>query len=361
MKLTNQNLTSVKLNTIKSDLTDFRDKTEERKDRESEEFEQLKFSIRTHGVVTPIHLAETSKGLELIDGRRRILAARQLGLVEVPAIIIQGKTEQDLAVVTLIQNLHRKNLNDIEKARGTAKLFKLHGYDLKTVIGYVKTLHNLKTQGKTPEIKDKKFMAVFESLGFEPNTLYEWLKWESHLKDGVLEYAQKRGLDSHKKTILTHSALSNHPQIQKMLVDDIADSDINVKRARTIVQKTAGELESGAIYRDERGHYHGGIADNRQTGIITEKPEIAKSALTNYLDIMGGCHDMLKLLTGHTITRGEFEYSNKTIEYSEQYRKDIVNAIDERSAVALINRLGILSKAVASLYEHLERRYPSSS
>jgi outer membrane protein OmpA-like peptidoglycan-associated protein len=55
-------------------------------------------SIRTHGVLQPILACKTDSGYETIDGRRRLQAARALGLRTIPAFII-NKPQADAAVL----------------------------------------------------------------------------------------------------------------------------------------------------------------------------------------------------------------------------------------------------------------------
>lgn len=87
-------------------------------------FEELVASVRENGVKTPIvvryipHL-EGSPPLkyELIAGERRLLAAKEAGLPEIPAIIRQA-TQGEAMIEQLIENLLRDDLDPIEEARG---------------------------------------------------------------------------------------------------------------------------------------------------------------------------------------------------------------------------------------------------
>jgi len=62
--------------------------------------------IRAEGILTPVVLERDGSGYTVIDGRRRIAAARALGIEKVPATIIEShEKETDLLGVML--NLHR--------------------------------------------------------------------------------------------------------------------------------------------------------------------------------------------------------------------------------------------------------------
>ena len=57
----------------------------------------------------------------------------------------------------------------------------------------------------------------------------------------------------------------------------------------------------------------------------------------------------MKYLTGHQLTQGEWNYTKDHINYSAQYRIDIVKNLDSRSIVALVAQLKILSYALDAL------------
>lgn len=59
-------------------------------------------------------------------GERRLLACRRLGYEEVPAVITTAP-EANAAVLTLIENLHRQDLNCFEEAEGIYALMKESG------------------------------------------------------------------------------------------------------------------------------------------------------------------------------------------------------------------------------------------
>lgn len=68
-------------------------------------------------VVRPLDApTESGQHYELIAGERRLRAARLAALKEIPAIIKRA-TDQQLLVLSLVENLHREDLNPIEKAR----------------------------------------------------------------------------------------------------------------------------------------------------------------------------------------------------------------------------------------------------
>jgi ParB family chromosome partitioning protein len=73
-------------------------------------------SIRQNGILQPLTVRKNRNGrYELIAGERRLRAARIAGLSQVPAIILQTD-EKDSAVLALLENLQREDLNFFEQA-----------------------------------------------------------------------------------------------------------------------------------------------------------------------------------------------------------------------------------------------------
>ena len=76
---------------------------------------ELAESIKEHGVLSPILVRPQGKKYEIIAGERRFKAARQAGLKEVPAII-KNVSNGDARIISLIENIQREDLNDIDRA-----------------------------------------------------------------------------------------------------------------------------------------------------------------------------------------------------------------------------------------------------
>ena len=95
-----------------------------RTDFNPDELESLAESIRVQGVLQPIlvrsHPTEPHR-YQIVAGERRFRAATQAGLNEIPAIS-REMDDSDTAVVALVENLQRQDLNAIEEAEGYQRL-----------------------------------------------------------------------------------------------------------------------------------------------------------------------------------------------------------------------------------------------
>jgi len=81
-----------------------------------DELEDLAQSIRANGLIQPIIVRQSGDVYELIAGERRCRAAKLASLTTIPALVRKATDEQMLEL-SLVENIHRSNLNSIERAK----------------------------------------------------------------------------------------------------------------------------------------------------------------------------------------------------------------------------------------------------
>lgn len=86
-----------------------------RKEFDQEEIAELAKSIELHGVLQPMVVRPHDGRYQLVAGERRMLACRSLNWAEVPVRIVHIDDRQ-MAEVAMVENLHRRDLNPLEKA-----------------------------------------------------------------------------------------------------------------------------------------------------------------------------------------------------------------------------------------------------
>jgi ParB family transcriptional regulator, chromosome partitioning protein len=87
-----------------------------------ESLAELANSLKTHGLIQPILVEETSDGYYLIvAGERRFRAAAMAGLSEVP-VIVRSYTPEKRLEISLIENVQREDLNPVEEAEAYRSL-----------------------------------------------------------------------------------------------------------------------------------------------------------------------------------------------------------------------------------------------
>jgi len=121
-----------------------------RRDFDAEEIAALAQSLQSHGLLQPILVRRIETGYQLIAGERRLRAARQAGWLDIPARIVDFD-DQQVFEATMIENLHRTDLNPIEKARSfrdylqrfgvtQEELARRLGLDRSTVTNFIRLL-----------------------------------------------------------------------------------------------------------------------------------------------------------------------------------------------------------------------------
>jgi ParB family chromosome partitioning protein len=111
----NNNVNLISINSIKPN-TD-----QPRKNFDEEKIKNLAESIKEHGIIQPLVLMKKDDNYVIVAGERRWRAAKNIGLTEIPAVIMD-LTDKELLEVSLIENIQREDLNPIEEALAYKKL-----------------------------------------------------------------------------------------------------------------------------------------------------------------------------------------------------------------------------------------------
>lgn len=98
-----------------------------RKEFDKGALQDLAISIMEYGLMQPITVRQTGPfDYELIAGERRLTACKNLGMAYIPAIVMTVSVT-DSAVLALVENIQRENLNFIEEAEAFSALIQEHG------------------------------------------------------------------------------------------------------------------------------------------------------------------------------------------------------------------------------------------
>lgn len=89
---------------------------------------ELVDSIKRHGVITPLIVTPTPDGqYMIIAGERRYRAAKLAGLISVP-VCVREYTDEQIAEISIIENIQREDLNPMEFAFAVKELIDNFGY-----------------------------------------------------------------------------------------------------------------------------------------------------------------------------------------------------------------------------------------
>ncbi len=94
---------------------------------DQQELSDLAHSIQANGLIQPIIVRPAGAKFELIAGERRFRAAQLAAMTTIPAIIRQA-TDEQLLEMALVENIHRTNLNPIERAKAYQNYIKTFSF-----------------------------------------------------------------------------------------------------------------------------------------------------------------------------------------------------------------------------------------
>ena len=101
---------------------------------------ELVASVKEHGIITPLLVRPIGSNgearYELVAGHRRLRAAREAKLEEVP-VYARAMTNEEVAACRMVENLQRKDLHPLEEARGFDDLIQQHHYGIDEIAGSV--------------------------------------------------------------------------------------------------------------------------------------------------------------------------------------------------------------------------------
>ena len=175
------------------------------------ELAELAASIRQNGIIQPLIVTRSTQAGQfiLIAGERRLLAARQAGLANVP-IIIREATDQQRLELALIENVQRSDLSPLEAAEAYRHLtedFKLSHDEIALRVG-------------------KSRVAVTNTLRL--------LKLPATVQQAL---AQNQISEGHARALL---ALPS-PQAQAAALQTILKHGLNVRQTEELVRKLSGQ------------------------------------------------------------------------------------------------------------------------
>lgn len=244
-----------------------------------EEIQQLANTIKEVGLLQPISVRKKGKTYQIVSGERRWRACQFAGLKEIPAII-KDVDDSRLMIESLIENVHRKDLEPLEKARGLAEVYRLGGFEsrlaerLKRVDSIVSQTETYK--GVELSEEDLRIKKIADMIGLSYDYQYRLLtqlrltpeeqKRVSELKLGYEETA----------TIAT----IERPEIRKKVIEIApALKRAEVKKVSKLVKKAPEPVVEAVLERKVSPEVAEEIAKIEKPEIMKEALEIAKKGV----------------------------------------------------------------------------------
>nr|MCR5734693.1 ParB/RepB/Spo0J family partition protein [Lachnospiraceae bacterium] len=197
-----------------------------RKTFDEDKLQELSDSIRQKGILEPLLVTDKGSYYMIISGERRWRAAKIAGLKEIP-VIIKDFTDQEIAEISIIENIQRDDLNPIEEAKAFKQLIDV--YDLK--------------QDELADRLSKSRSAITNSMRL--------LRLDERVQDLLIHESISSG---HARALL---AIEKGDE-QFKLAQDIMDKDLSVREIEKEVKrlknpkekKDKKKIELEVIYRD---------------------------------------------------------------------------------------------------------------
>lgn len=182
-----------------------------RRDFNKKSLEELSQSIKSYGVIQPISVRQIKEdSYELIAGERRLRASIMAELGEIPALIVEYR-DKDSAIVALVENLQREDLNFIEEAEGYENLIMDHGF----------------TQREIAEKIGKSQSTIANKLRL--------LKLSDNIKKDLIE---KELTERHGRSLLKLP----DDELRRKVLEKIIKSELNVSKTEALVNGILQDL-----------------------------------------------------------------------------------------------------------------------
>jgi ParB family chromosome partitioning protein len=94
---------------------------------EFSELDDLRQSIRVHGLLNPLIVRPKDGKFEIVAGHRRLEACKRLGWTRIPCIVIE-LDDRKAFEMSLVENLQRQTLNPIEEAKAFKRYVEEYGW-----------------------------------------------------------------------------------------------------------------------------------------------------------------------------------------------------------------------------------------
>ena len=184
-----------------------------RKVFKDEELMELSASIQDYGVLQPVIVRPWEDGRYiLIAGERRYRAARLAGLKRIPAII-RNMEEEEAALVALVENVQREDLNYIEEAKAYKRL--MEDFNL--------------TQGE-----------IAQKVGKQQSTISNKIRILSLPEEIQVVLTEHKLTERHARALLRLS----DGEDRKKVISRIVKNNLNVKQTEKLIEDVLRSKEA---------------------------------------------------------------------------------------------------------------------
>jgi len=192
------------------------------------DIEELAASIKTSGLIQPIIVRRLDIGYELVAGERRLRAARLCGMREISCIIVEA-TERASAMMSLAENMQRKDLNFFEEAEAISamtQLFRFTQEDVALRLG--KSQSFIANKVRLLKLSQQERRKIIE-YGFTERHARALLAVDSSdIRDEIIEDVYKRKLNVENTERLIEQYAQKTRELQRIRKCRTAFKDVRL-------------------------------------------------------------------------------------------------------------------------------------
>jgi ParB family transcriptional regulator, chromosome partitioning protein len=237
-----------------------------------EKLNQLVQSVKEHGILQPLLVRAVNGEFELVAGERRLRAAKEAGLTEVP-IITKELSDLQTLQIALLENLQREDLNPVEETEGILELLCME-LDVNSgeVISILNQAANAKKRGldltenvsRQLEIIESVLLGVgrFSAESFRTSRL-PLLNLPDDvleiLRQGKIEYTKARAIaklkDKDERRELLDKVLNENLSLSeiKQLVKELTPGKTTIKETLSTRYSEIGKrLKNAQVWEDAK-------------------------------------------------------------------------------------------------------------
>ncbi len=180
------------------------------------ELSELASSIRNSGLIQPIIVRRLDIGYELVAGERRLRAARMCGMTTISCIIIDT-TERGSAMMSLTENMQRRDLNFFEEAAAINAMIDIFGITQEDVaLRLGKTQSTVANKIRLLKLTPPERRLIIE-YGFTERHARALLKIEApETRMEVIREIYERKLNVENTERLVESMIKKNKEIQRI-------------------------------------------------------------------------------------------------------------------------------------------------
>jgi len=211
---------------------------------------ELMSSIKSKGILEPILVRPKDNRYEIIAGERRYVAAKNVGLKEIPCIEMDVEDNEAMELA-LIENLQRKDLDAFEEAHGLKALIDIYDYT---------------------------HAQISEKIGKARSTITEIINL-SKIPNSIKELCKKHGID--KRSTLIEIAKLKNTEDMKHLIHEIVNRGLK----RTDTRELSKKIKGKKITRQQYFIYNYSPQDSKyKLKIEFKKDNVTKEEIIDILE-----------------------------------------------------------------------------